>query len=60
MDETLSKEERQKRVFNLSLEEEDLRRQKKSVVGGYNAELKRVKAEIKDLLSDDLKVEAVY
>jgi len=54
-DEVLTQEEREKRVYNLTLEEEDLRREKKSIVGGYNAELKRLKAEIKDLLTADLK-----
>ena len=50
--EVLSAEERARRVYNLSLELRTTEQQKKDTAGGFRDEIKRIKAEIKDLLTE--------
>lgn len=55
----LSDEERQRRVYNLTLEEEELKRQKKTVNQSLNFEIKRVRKEKEELIKQDVKMEQV-
>lgn len=41
------------KVFQLCTELEDTKKKKKQVVGAYNDEIKRLQAEIKDLVNPD-------
>jgi hypothetical protein len=52
-EDNLTQEQKQERVYNLTVELRDMEAKKKSVSGGYNAEIKRLKAEIKDLVKAD-------
>lgn len=45
------------KVFQLSLELEDMKKRKKAFVKGYNEEIKRLQSEIKDLLNPEEAVE---
>jgi len=45
-------EERQRLVYNLSIELQQVVTKKKEIVAGYNEDIKRIKKEIKDLLQD--------
>ena len=49
----ISQEEKQAKVYQLNVELADVAAKKKSMMGGFNDELKRLKAEIKDLISPD-------
>lgn len=53
---SLTREEKEKRVFNLNVELADIKMQKKSTVRGFNEEIKRISEEIKEYISDDQKV----
>ena len=41
------------KVFQLCTELEDAKKRKKQVVGAFNEEIKRIQAEIKDLVNPD-------
>ena len=45
------------KVFQLCLELDEMKKRKKDFVKAYNEEIKRINAEIKDLLNPDEKVE---
>lgn len=45
------------KVFQLSLELEEMRKRKKATMKGYNEEIKRIQAEIKEILNPDEVVE---
>lgn len=45
------------KVFQLSLELDEMKKRKKSFVKGYNEEIKRIQAEIQDLLNPEEKVD---
>lgn len=47
----LSLEERKNRVFELTKDMEQLMKEKKATNQGYNNEIKRLKAEIKELIN---------
>ena len=49
-DKPLSLEERKNRVFELTKDMEQLMKEKKASNQGYNGEIKRLKAEIKELI----------
>jgi formiminotetrahydrofolate cyclodeaminase len=53
-EEQLSQEEREKRVYNLTVELKDTEVKKKATTKAYNEEIKRLKSELKDLISKDL------
>lgn len=53
MDENLTQEEKEKRVYNLNVELSDMQAKKKSTMQAYNDELKRIRAEINDYISPD-------
>jgi hypothetical protein len=52
-EENLSQEEREKRVYNLTVELKDMKSKKKSHMKAYGEEIKRIEGEIKDLVSKD-------
>lgn len=45
------------KVFQLSLELEEMRKRKKATMKGYNEEIKRIQAEIKEILNPEEVVE---
>jgi hypothetical protein len=45
------------KVYQLCLELDDIEKRKKDFVKAYNEEIKRIQAEIKDLLNPEEKVE---
>jgi uncharacterized membrane protein len=47
----------EQKVYNLTKELDDMRQRKKSFNKAYNEEIKRIQAEIKDLIDPDEKVE---
>lgn len=44
---------REEKVYNLVIELEQAKRNKKHVMKAHNEEIKRIQAEIKDILKDD-------
>ena len=52
LNEELTLEQRQERVFNLCVELADAQNERKSVMRAHTDNIKRLKAEIKDLVSD--------
>ena len=55
----LTKEEREAKVYALEVELTEATIEKKSLVGSYNENIKRLKAEIKDLIQRDVQRENV-
>lgn len=55
----LTKEEREAKVYALEVELTEAVIEKKSFVGGSNDNIKRIKAEIKDLIQRDVQRENV-
>jgi hypothetical protein len=53
MDNELTQEELAAKVLQLTIELQATEKRKKDVVAGYNDELKRLKAEIKELITGD-------
>lgn len=53
-EEQLTQEEREKRVYNLTVELKDTEVKKKATNKAFSEEIKRIKAEIKDLVGKDL------
>ena len=47
----MNQQEREQKVFNLTVELEDTNRMKRSAVKSFNEDIKRIKKEIKDLLA---------
>jgi hypothetical protein len=45
------------KVFQLSQELEEMRKRKKATMKGYNEEIRRIQAEIKDIINPDEAVE---
>jgi hypothetical protein len=43
---------REEKVYNLVIELETTKRNKRDIVKGYNEEIKRIQAEIKEILAD--------
>ena len=52
LNEELTLEQKQERVFNLCVELADAQNERKSVMKAHTENIKRIKAEIKDLVSD--------
>jgi len=47
---TMTNTSKESQVFELSVELEEMTKKKKATVRGFNEEIKRLKAEIKDLI----------
>jgi hypothetical protein len=54
---TLTTNSTEAKVFQLTTELEEMKQRKKSFVKAYNAEIKRIQEEIKDLICPDEAVE---
>jgi len=50
-------ETKEAKVYNLVLELEGLKKEKSATVKGFNEEIKRINAEIKDILKDETETE---
>lgn len=57
--ENLSQEEKEAKVYQLEVELAEAVLEKKSFVRAANDNLKRIKAEIKDLVKNDVKLEQI-
>lgn len=55
----MTQEEREKRVFNLEVELADFQNNRKSQMKAFTEEIKRVKAEIKDLIKNQITTENI-
>lgn len=59
-EENITPEQRREKVYNLVVEIRDMELKKKSTTRSYAEELKRLKAELKDLTKEDQQVLEVY